>query len=226
MASSRSSNPFQHPSYDPAYQYSHANYPVNTVNSAPSLDTRTYSDDSLIPYAVPGGSYTSTPFYPQNIPPTIPPHHGPTFSSGGYDPSLPANPPIDLYQPAVHQQGMPQPYQNIPFPSYPVAATPTPPPPAHTHMHTCEWRVGRCTGLAPGKNRDMGEHLREFHGFTGNEKDIVRCYWGHCDKQLQRMNMGRHIVSTHLRETTTCPRCNKTLSRPDVASRHEKQCGK
>lgn len=35
MASSRSSNPFQHPSYDPAYQYSHANYPVNTVNSAP-----------------------------------------------------------------------------------------------------------------------------------------------------------------------------------------------
>jgi len=36
MASSRSSDPFQHPSYGPAYQYPHVNYPMNTVvNSAP-----------------------------------------------------------------------------------------------------------------------------------------------------------------------------------------------
>ncbi|KAL4074317.1 hypothetical protein J3A83DRAFT_4235087 [Scleroderma citrinum] len=177
-----------------------------------------------MPHIVPGGHFPSTPFYPQNTASSTVSY---LYPSGGYDPSSPVNHQVSQsYPPTIHLSGMPQPYPSIPFPSCPVPRTPTPPPPSHIHMYSCEWREGRCTGWAPGKNREMGEHLRELHHFIGNEKDLVRCLWGNCNKHLQRMNMGRHIVSTHLRETTTCPRCNKTLSRPDVASRHEKQCGK
>ena len=105
-------------------------------------------------------------------------------------------------------------HTRVASPSLPIPRLqPTPPSPSHIHAHACEWRLG---GWAPGRNRDMGEHPREVHGFTGNEKDFVRCYWGNCDKQLQQMNMGRHIMSTHLRETTTCHRCNKALSRPNA----------
>ncbi|KAG1716099.1 hypothetical protein ID866_1071 [Astraeus odoratus] len=175
-----------------------------------------------MPTTVSVNQVPSPQYYPPNVVPNVPPYQMP-YPGVGYTPT-PVNHPVNqtTLPPSVSQQS----YSGVSFPSFPTPQTPTPPPPSQIYMHRCEWTTRSCNGWAPGKNREMGEHLRESHDFIGNEKDTVHCQWGNCNKSLQRMNMGRHIVSTHLRETTTCPRCNKTLSRPDVASRHEKQCGK
>lgn len=163
------------------------------------------------------------------------------FSSYPVDPAsartrASASAPVSIGAPAPPSRSHPPGSATVsaaPGPSAPpmAALTPSPPPPPSPPMsptlHVCEWTEGgRCCGLAPGRNREMGEHLRTAHGFVGNERDTVYCRWGVCGRALQRMNMGRHIVSTHLRATATCPRCFKTLSRPDVAARHEKQCGR
>lgn len=103
--------------------------------------------------------------------------------------------------------------------------SPIPPNPPF-YFHPCRWLSGpQCDGRAPGKNREMGEHLRVFHHFVGHERDPVRCEWENCGQTMQRMNIPRHIVSRHLLAAASCRFCSKRFSRPDVVSRHERTCG-
>jgi len=100
------------------------------------------------------------------------------------------------------------------------------PPNLPFYYHPCRWLSGpQCDGRAPGKNREMGEHLRVFHHFVGHERDPVRCEWENCGQTMQRMNVPRHIVSRHLLAAARCRFCSKRFSRPDVVSRHERTCG-
>lgn len=93
------------------------------------------------------------------------------------------------------------------------------------HYHPCRWLGGpRCEGLAPGRNREMGEHLRVFHRFIGHERDPVQCEWEGCGQSMQRMNVPRHIVSRHLLAAANCRFCGRRFSRPDVVARHERTC--
>lgn len=119
--------------------------------------------------------------------------------------------------------------------SEPIAAHQPPIPPAapeqsilpnpEFYYHSCRWMSGpQCDGLAPGRNREMGEHLRVFHRFIGHERDTVQCEWENCDKTMQRMNVPRHIVSRHLLAAASCRFCGKRFSRPDVVARHERTC--
>ncbi|KAG9316410.1 hypothetical protein JVU11DRAFT_2444 [Chiua virens] len=91
--------------------------------------------------------------------------------------------------------------------------------------HPCRWLGGpQCDGLAPGRNREMGEHLRAYHRFVGHERDTVQCQWENCGQTMQRMNVPRHIVSRHLLAAASCRFCGKRFSRPDVVGRHERTC--
>ncbi|KAG8213746.1 hypothetical protein J3R82DRAFT_10452 [Butyriboletus roseoflavus] len=119
--------------------------------------------------------------------------------------------------------------------SEPLAAyqPPMPPIPPEDSMpsnsafqyHLCRWLGGpRCGGLAPGRNREMGEHLRVYHRFIGHERDTVQCEWENCGQTMQRMNVPRHIVSRHLLAAASCRFCGKRFSRPDVVTRHERTC--
>ena len=120
------------------------------------------------------------------------------------------------------------------FPEPPAAyEPPSPPAPpeqsiipyAAFQYHPCRWLGGpQCDGLAPGRNREMGEHLRVFHHFIGHERDTVQCEWENCGQIMQRMNVPRHIVSRHLLAAASCRFCGKRFSRPDVVSRHERAC--
>ncbi|KIJ18953.1 hypothetical protein PAXINDRAFT_8315 [Paxillus involutus ATCC 200175] len=99
------------------------------------------------------------------------------------------------------------------------------PPPPSFRFHECRWLGGPpCDGSAPGRNREMAEHLRMYHHFVGHERDSVRCEWENCTRVMQRMNIPRHIVSTHLLEVASCQFCGKRFSRPDVVARHERTC--
>ncbi|KAI6044672.1 hypothetical protein EDC04DRAFT_326610 [Pisolithus marmoratus] len=210
------------PPYGGVYPYAHINYTMTSMAASSSpLNSEGYLDDLPMPSTSYGNQYILPQSMPHSVPSTIPSELTTAFPSGMYN--LPHPDSRSPYPHSVQLPQSPQPYPSVSHLPYPV--DPAKPPP-HIQMYVCEWGVKQCNTLAPGKNREMGEHLREFHEFIGNEKDTVHCHWGNCNKELQRMNMGRHIVSTHLRQTTICPRCKKTLSRPDVASRHEKQCGK
>lgn len=196
---------------------------IATASSSPS-NAGGYPDNLLALGASYGNQCNPPQFIPHDVSSTVSSRSSLALLGGTYNLPHPDSP--SPYSSSVQ---LPQPQQPIPSVSYPPSPcdqTITDKRLPHIPMHVCEWGEKPCNSLAPGKNREMGEHLREFHDFIGNEKDSVPCYWGNCDKSLQRMNVGRHIVSTHLRQTTICPRCNKSLSRPDVASRHEKQCGK
>jgi len=114
-----------------------------------------------------------------------------------------------------------------PYPAPEISQTPFPQnqPPHCFSSHQCQWLSGpQCDGWAPGKNREMAEHLRLYHDFGGHERDVVRCQWGSCNRSMQRMNLPRHIVATHLREAAECRFCGKRFSRPDVVGRHERTC--
>ncbi|KAF8135655.1 hypothetical protein EV363DRAFT_1447435 [Boletus edulis] len=104
--------------------------------------------------------------------------------------------------------------------SEPFAAHQPPTPPAAPeqsillnpafYSYPCRWQSGpRCDGFAPGKNREMGEHLRVFHHFVGRERDVVQCEWENCGHTMQRMNVPRHIVSRHLLAAANCRFCKK-----------------
>ena len=94
------------------------------------------------------------------------------------------------------------------------------------YYYPCRWLSGPpCDGSAPGKNREMGEHLRVLHRFVGHERDMVQCEWENCGQSMQRMNVPRHIVSRHLLAAASCRFCGKQFSRPDVVARHERTCG-
>ncbi|KAF9222595.1 hypothetical protein BS17DRAFT_818405 [Gyrodon lividus] len=121
------------------------------------------------------------------------------------------------------------PYEPYSAPQLPQLEAPMPQnhfsPPPSFRWHECRWLGGpRCNGWAPGKNREMAEHLRSWHHFVGHERDIVQCEWGNCTRTMQRMNIARHIVSTHIREAANCRFCGKRFSRLDVVSRHERTC--
>lgn len=207
------------------YQHAHVNYTMATVTaSSSSLNAGGYPDNLPAPCASYGNQCNSPHFIPHDVSSTVPSHSSPALFGGTYNLPHPDSP--SPYPSSIQLPQPQQPTPSISYPPYPSDQAITVKRPPHIPMHVCEWGEKPCNMLAPGKNREMGEHLREFHDFIGNEKDSVPCYWGNSDKSLQRMNVGRHIVSTHLRQTTICPRCNKSLSRPDVASRHEKQCGK
>lgn len=93
------------------------------------------------------------------------------------------------------------------------------------HYHPCLWLGGpQCDGFAPGKNREMAEHLRVYHHFVGHERNLVRCEWQNCGQLMQRMNVARHIVSRHLLAAATCRHCGRRFCRPDVVTRHERTC--
>ncbi|KAI6169547.1 hypothetical protein EDD17DRAFT_16309 [Pisolithus thermaeus] len=225
MASSGFFHHTDQPPYSDVYQYAHINYTMASVTaSSSSLNAGGYPDSPPAPRANYGNQCISPQFIPHDVSSTARSHPSLVFLGGTYN--IPHPDSQSPYPSPAQLPQSPQPYPSISYPPYPCDQTNTVKPLPHIPFHVCEWGAKPCNTMAPGKNREMGEHLREFHDFIGNEKDSVPCYWGNCDKSLQRMNMGRHIVSTHLRQTTICPRCNKSLSRPDVASRHEKQCGK
>lgn len=225
MASSGFFNQTSQPPYGDVYQYAHINYATTSMAAHPSpLNAGGYPDNMPVPSTSYGNQCISPQFMPHSVSSAVSPHPTLVFPSGNYN--FPHGDSRSSYPPSVQLPYSPQSYSSIsplPYPADPAIPSKQP---SHIRMHACKWGVKACNTLAPGKNREMGEHLREFHEFIGNEKDIVHCHWSNCNKSLQRMNMGRHIVSTHLRQTTICPRCNKSLSRPDVASRHEKQCCK
>lgn len=117
---------------------------------------------------------------------------------------------------------------------YAVHQPPVPPaapeqsilPIASFQHYPCRWLSGpQCDGSAPGRNREMGEHLRTYHRFIGHERDMVQCEWENCGQAMQRMNVPRHIVSRHLLAAASCRFCGKRFSRPDVVARHERTCG-
>lgn len=110
-------------------------------------------------------------------------------------------------------------------PTPPAAPDPSMPLNPGFFYHPCRWLGGpQCDGLAPGKNREMAEHLRVCHHFVGHERDVVPCEWENCGQSMQRMNIARHIVSRHLLAAANCRFCGRQFSRPDVVARHEKTC--
>ena len=157
--------------------------------------------------------------------------HQPQFA--GYCPAADSRLAADIYDPfmATSQSfdnfgGMFQDPLVAPQPPMPPAAPEmsTPSNPGF-HYHPCRWLGGpQCDGFAPGKNREMAEHLRVYHQFIGHERDIVPCEWGNCGRFMQRMNVARHIVSRHLLAAASCRFCGKRFSRPDVVARHERTC--
>lgn len=142
-----------------------------------------------------------------------------------YDPFVPTSQPLDnptnfggvFFEPLA----APAPQPPIPpaAPEEPLLSN------SAFHYHPCRWLGGpMCDGLAPGRNREMGEHLRVHHQFVGHERDTVQCEWENCGQTMQRMNVPRHIVSRHLLAAANCRFCGKRFSRPDVVARHERTC--
>lgn len=144
------------------------------------------------------------------------------FATDEYDRFLPTYQPFDtptdgggiFSEPFVtHQPPIPPPAEQSILPN-----------PAFSY-HQCRWLSGpQCNGQAPGRNREMGEHLRVFHYFIGHERDTVQCEWENCSQVMQRMNVPRHIVSRHLLAAARCRFCDRQFSRPDVVGRHERTC--
>ncbi|KAI9572121.1 hypothetical protein HD554DRAFT_2067096 [Boletus coccyginus] len=136
---------------------------------------------------------------------------------------------VPIYQPldtAMDVGGMfSEPLAAYQPPIPPAPAQSLPPNPAF-NCYQCRWLSGPpCDGQAPGRNREMGEHLRAYHRFIGHERDTVQCDWENCGQTMQRMNIPRHIVSRHLLAAASCRFCGKQFSRPDVVARHERTCG-
>ncbi|KAH0827557.1 hypothetical protein J3R83DRAFT_4278 [Lanmaoa asiatica] len=145
------------------------------------------------------------------------------FAADAYGPFVPtpqhSDNPIDFGRIFYEPIAAPQP------PVPPAAPAESIPPNSLFHYHQCQWLGGpRCDGLAPGKNREMGEHLRVYHHFIGHERDTVQCEWQNCGQTMQRMNVPRHIVSRHLLAAARCRFCGRRFSRPDVVARHERTC--
>lgn len=145
------------------------------------------------------------------------------FAADGYGPFEPTFQPFDY----------PTNLGGMFFEPIAVQQPPMPPAPPEESIlrnsvfqyHPCRWLGGpRCDGLAPGRNREMGEHLRAYHHFIGHERDTVQCEWENCGQTMQRMNVPRHIVSRHLLAAASCRYCGKRFSRPDVVARHERTC--
>lgn len=145
------------------------------------------------------------------------------FSADTYDPFTPTSQPFDTI---VDSGGMIHGALIAPQPPTPPAGPETSIPQNPSfHYHPCRWLGGpQCGGSAPGKNREMAEHLRVHHLFIGHERDIVSCEWDSCGQVMQRMNVARHIVSRHLLAVASCRSCGKQFSRPDVVARHERSC--
>ncbi|KIJ67520.1 hypothetical protein HYDPIDRAFT_108347 [Hydnomerulius pinastri MD-312] len=197
--------------------------PVTTlplVNmSGNTMDTTMYSADAFIPQNSVGGQLPAMP--PQYYSSHAPPYYNPPFTNNADvppwyfvgQPLTASGWALDFGGGSHHAPPMPQQLALVPPPS------PFPRP--------CRWLGGpSCHGLAVGpvRNREMSEHLRFHHQLVGHERDVVRCQWAGCHRRLQRMNMGRHIVTTHLHEAAHCRFCGGRFSRPDVVARHERTC--
>ncbi|KAI6129434.1 hypothetical protein EDD16DRAFT_1545558 [Pisolithus croceorrhizus] len=192
MASSGFFNHTDQPPYSDIYQRAYIDYTMASATaSSSSWNAGGYPDDPPAPCTNYGNQCISPQFVPHDVSSTARSHPSPVFLGGTYN--LPHTDSQSPYPSPAQLPQSPQPYPSISYPPYPCHETNTVKPLPHIPMHVCEWGAKPCNALAPGKNREMGEHLREFHDFIGNEKDSVPCYWGNCDKSLQRMNMGRHI---------------------------------
>lgn len=167
-------------------------------------------------------------------PPPMYTSHLPQFS--GYYPTADSRFAADAYgpfEPTFQSLDNPTNFGQMFFEPIVVQQPPMPPTPPEVsippnsgfQLHPCRWLGGpRCNGFAPGRNREMGEHLRVYHHFIGHERDTVQCEWENCGQTMQRMNVPRHIVSRHLLAAASCRFCGKRFSRPDVVARHERTC--
>lgn len=85
-----------------------------------------------------------------------------------------------------------------------------------SHGHQCGHHI-------EGEKNRIAQHLRDFHNFVCDEKQMT-CLWDQCDTLLQRRNVARHIVTYHLGVKVLCKHCGIPLSRQDAKRKHQKSC--
>ncbi|KAF8836092.1 hypothetical protein BDN67DRAFT_363564 [Paxillus ammoniavirescens] len=103
--------------------------------------------------------------------------------------------------------------------------SPTSCTPSNTaHVCQCVGGESPCRTLLTGNMKDLRGHLAYDHHFRTTGKKYHRCLWIGCDKWLQRENIPRHIISSHLRVKVGCETCGVELSRSDVRHSHAKRC--
>jgi hypothetical protein len=93
-----------------------------------------------------------------------------------------------------------------------------------THVCRCVGGESPCRTLLTGNMKELRGHLAYDHHFRTTGKKYHKCLWIGCDKWLQRENIPRHIISSHLRVKVECETCGVELSRSDVRHSHAKRC--
>ncbi|KAG2057351.1 hypothetical protein BDR06DRAFT_199240 [Suillus hirtellus] len=83
----------------------------------------------------------------------------------------------------------------------------------------CLW--GDCNHIIFG--HQISRHLLEFHGLWAAGITRVICLWNHCNKELMKTYLVRH-VQTHLMIKFYCDTCPKAFSRRDVFNHHKITC--
>ncbi|KAH7888301.1 hypothetical protein F5I97DRAFT_1827785 [Phlebopus sp. FC_14] len=199
-------------------------FPTTSVDDRSKLlDSTMYSNDEFADWS------SSQPLLPQEVSSSV---SQPLLEDDSYHQSIYHAPDVYDHQSGNWRSIMPS--TAIPATSHPGlvpdgGSHPPPlvlsPPTSSLAQYPCCWSDDpRCSGWVQGSNREMSEHLRSCHDFVGHEKDVVPCNWDGCGARMQRMNLARHIVSTHLRVRVRCRWCGRSFTRSDVTSRHEKEC--
>ncbi|KIK81450.1 hypothetical protein PAXRUDRAFT_832857 [Paxillus rubicundulus Ve08.2h10] len=93
-----------------------------------------------------------------------------------------------------------------------------------THVCQCVGGDSPCCTLLTGNTKELRDHLASDHHFRATGKKYHKCLWMGCVTRLQRENIPRHMISTHLRVKVRCETCNVELSRSDVRHSHAKRC--
>lgn len=90
-------------------------------------------------------------------------------------------------------------------------------------IYPCKWSTRHCGTLVAGNRIDVALHLREHHRFVC-DGDAAECLWDGCRTRMQRRNIPRHIVSSHLEVRVRCPTCGMLFSRVDASKTHQRSC--
>ncbi|KAG2040183.1 hypothetical protein BDR03DRAFT_949297 [Suillus americanus] len=93
-------------------------------------------------------------------------------------------------------------------------------------MFQCMWDCANhdgtnCNALIRGYN--LSAHVREVHGIHGPDKTRVKCKWNHCDRELHKESLARHVLEHHMGVVYECE-CGKAFSRLDILNRHKRTC--
>ncbi|KIJ15603.1 hypothetical protein PAXINDRAFT_169055 [Paxillus involutus ATCC 200175] len=75
-----------------------------------------------------------------------------------------------------------------------------------------------------GDLKEVGTHLRKYHGIIRNSRDTIICSWLGCLKKHKLCTAHRHVM-THLQVKFSCSNCGRLFSRGDCARAHRRAVG-